>query len=52
VNQETTPNGYPVDAGETGQPTRTPLREGAKTLDLAAAAVQCAETGLPVTLKL
>jgi len=39
-----------LDAIRTGGETRTPLREGAKSLDLALAATRSAETGMPVSL--
>jgi predicted dehydrogenase len=35
----------------TGKPTRTPLREGARSLDLALAATRSAETAAPLTLE-
>jgi predicted dehydrogenase len=40
-----------LDAIATGKPTLTPMREGAKTLDLVLAAAQSAQARQPVTLK-
>jgi predicted dehydrogenase len=39
-----------LDAIYTGGETRTPLREGAKSLDLALAASRSAESGMPISL--
>jgi predicted dehydrogenase len=39
-----------LDAIRTGSETRTPLREGAKSLDLALAATASAESGMPISL--
>ncbi len=40
-----------LDAIQTGKETRTPMREGAKTLEMVLAADRSAKTGLPVSLE-